>query len=432
MRHTRTLLLTFSFAVAATAGFPACVGDSTTTPTDSGTDVTTGNDGSQNVDTGTDAPTTSDANNDAAPPPCGYAGEDCCKAPLAPCGDGLTCSTGSPAKCMVSEAWAVGSYSVVMQGQTYPNTVFVTAHYDGTTWTLGKTIKSIAFDLNSYDPIDIYENTNEVRVITDEANIGHEYWWNGVSWAECTPQNSCDGPTQTTDVWAITSTTNNGSVDYWLAGTGVMYRCPSTSTCAKVTGVPGNIGQGKFAGETSQNLWYSSVDHVYHFDGTTWTSTSIADAEGLYDVSSTDMWMGYKQLRHWDGNAWNGPYLIGGSQTPGLIWSIGGAATDDVFAVGYDPNTSGSFAGHWDGTTWKLTTLPTGITGAQKVYAPSRIEAFTVGGATPSDNKGLIAHWNGTAWSAMTPPTVSVTGEKAPGGVAWLAVTGRAQPRRTP
>ena len=427
--------LFFSTLATVLLSLVGCVGDSTPLgPNDSSTnDATTVPDGG-GADAPTEAaPTDASAEADAAPPPCGMAGEDCCQAPLAPCGDGLTCSTSNPQKCMVSEAWALGSYSVSVQGQGYPETVLVTAHYDGASWTLGKVIKAFTFDFNSYYPVDIYENGNQVRAITNEADVGHEYWWNGVSWAECTPGNSCDGPTQTNNVWAITSTTNNGSVDYWLAGTGVMYRCPSTSLCTKLTTVPGNIGQGTFAGETSQDLWYSSVDHVYHFDGTTWASTSIADAEGMYDVTSKDIWMGYQQIRHWDGTSWTGPYLIGGSQTPGLIWSMGGASASDVFAVGYDPNNShASFAGHWDGSAWKATTMPAGMTSSQKVYAPSSIEAFVVGGASPADNKGVIAHWNGTAWSAMTPPTVTYTGETSPGGVVWMSVTGRARPRRTP
>jgi hypothetical protein len=428
----RLLLIGLCSSFGALVSLGGCVSDSPVGPNDSATnDSPTTQDGSPNDVVQPDVIGDGSGDVDAAPPPCGEAGEDCCKAPFAPCTDGLACSTSSPQKCMVSEAWALGSYSTILTGQMYPSTAIVTAHYDGSTWTLGKTVAVFNFDFNSYYPVDIYENGTQVRVITNQADKGHEYWWNSVSWAECTPGNSCDGPTQTSDVWAITSTDNNGSTDYWLAGTGVMYRCPSTSLCAKVTGVPGSIGEGNFAGEKSQDLWYSSVDHIYHFDGNTWTSTALADTVGLYDVTSTDIWTGYKQLRHWDGNAWQGPYLIGGTQTPGLIWSIGGAATDDVFAVGNDYNSgNAAFAGHWDGTGWKLTTVPP-MTGTQKVYAPSRIEAFMVGGANPGDAKGVFAHWNGTAWSTMTPPSVSVANEKTAGSgtVQWEFVTGRARPR---
>lgn len=81
---------------------------------------------------------------------------------------------------------------------------------------------------------------------------------------------------------------------------------------------------------------------------------------------------------------------------------------------------------------WKLTTLPPGMTHSAKIYAPSRIAAFMVGGSTPSDNKGTIAHWNGSAWSTMAAPTVSVTNEKSAGTTTWMFVTGRARPRRAP
>jgi hypothetical protein len=405
---------------------PACVGDSSITNPDGSTDSSLG-DVSLDVPT-TDAAADVAAEAEAGPPPCGAPGETCCQTPLAPCNDGLTCNGGN--KCAVSEAWAVGEYS-------YQNTssaliiAFVVAHYDGSTWTLGTPIKSNTFDFNSYDPVDIYEQGTDVRVISNEADVGHEYWWSGVSWQTCASFSACTGPTMSSYVWAITSVSNSGSVDYWVAGSSLMSRCASTSSsCASTaTGITGSVGQGTFAGSLATDLWYAQYGQVLHYDGTQWTTAAVTEAFTIGGASTSDLWTGYHKLQHWDGKAWSSAYLIAGSPAPGNILSIGASSSTDVHAVGNDgTQTAGSFAAHWDGTGWKLETLPS-MAHSQKVWAPSPIDAFMVGSAATSNNTGVIAHWDGTKWSAMTSPPVSYPDEKAPGGLTWISVTGQARPR---
>lgn len=397
-----------------------CVGDSSVVPTpDASSDVTV-------TDTSVDAPA-NDAGTEAeaGPPPCGAPGETCCGAPFAPCADGLSCTNN---KCMISDAWAVGTY-ITVTSQDFV-TEIVTAHYDGTAWTLGKPVK-VDTGLASYEPIDIYQRDTDVRVIANENDIGSMYWWNGVSWAICQTGNSCVGPNpSSTSLWALTSVTNNGSVDYWVAGTNLMDRCANgASSCASLsTGISGSWGTGNFAGQTSQDLWYSVFDHVLHFTGTTWSAMTVADARTINDVGTNDLWIGDQQLRHYDGNAWSNAYLVDSAKTPGLIFSISGAASNDVFAVG-NSNSSASFAAHWDGSGWKMTTLPA-IANVQKVWAPSRIEAFTVGAQSASSNTGVIAKWDGTKWATMASPTVTYPGETQTGTLNWVSVTGRARARR--
>ena len=111
-------------------GLVACVGDDSVGPQDGGNDSST--------EAGADAlPTeaSSDVGVDAPPPTCGAPGEACCKAPIAPCNDGLTCSTDTNPKCMVSDVYAVGEYQTVTPGPNFI-TVYPVAHYDGSTWTL--------------------------------------------------------------------------------------------------------------------------------------------------------------------------------------------------------------------------------------------------------------------------------------------------------
>lgn len=377
-----------------------------------------------------DAPVDAVAEAEAGPPPCGYPGEDCCAAPLAPCNDGLTCSTSSPKKCLVSEAWAVGDYSTVTPGPTLVHQI-VTAHYDGSSWTLTAPAFTATGFGASYNAIDVYEHGTDVRVLTNQANVGHMYRFSGGGWLACGTGQNCVGPDLTSYVWAVTSVDNGGSNDYWVAGSSTMYRCASgDNSCMSVTnGIAGSWGQGAFAGDTAQDLWYSAFDHVLHFDGTSWSSTTVADAFTIGQVAPDDLWIGDKQLRHFDGKTWSSAYLIDNSQAPGDIWSIGGTGPNDVHAVGNDgTQTGGSFAAHWDGTGWHMKALPA-MTHVQKVWAPSPTEAFVVGAATSGGAAGVIARWDGTSWKEMPSPTVTYSGETSPGSLVWVSVTGEARPR---
>jgi len=404
----------------------ACVGDDSVTPgqdsggTDSGA-IETGADAS-----GSDA-SVNDVAVDAPPPPCGAAGESCCKAPIAPCGDGLTCSTDTTPKCMVNDVYALGIYQTVTPG---PNliTTYPVAHYDGVAWTLMPPAKSVSSGFTPYDPIELLDVGTAPYVLSNENDVGFEYRWNGVSWQQCKLGNSCVGPTMNTYVWGMTAVSNSGATDIWLAGTNTMFRCANgASSCVSVTnGINGTWGEGTFGGTTSQDIWYSQYDHVLHYDGTQWSSMAVADAFSIAVLAPNDAWVGAKQFRHWDGKTWSSAYLASGQQLPANITHMQGSGSNDVHAVGRD-NTNASFAAHWDGTAWKSTTLPSGMLNARRVYAPSPIEAFTVGGK--GSNKGVIAKWNGTAWGEMPSPTVTYSGEMQAGTLTWVAVSGQVPPR---
>jgi len=405
----------------------ACVGDDAIVPQQDG-----GSDAGTTTDTGTDtssidAAQAGDVAVDAPPPPCGAPGESCCKAPIAPCGDGLTCSTDQAPKCMVSDVYALGIYQTVTPG---PNliTTYPVARYDGSTWTLMTPAKSVSSGFTPYDPVEILDVGTAPYVLSNENDVGFEYRWNGVSWQQCKLGNSCVGPTMNNFVWTMTAVSNSGATDIWLAGSNTMFRCASgASSCVSVTnGISGTWGEGTFGGTTSQDIWYSQYDHVLHYDGTQWSSMAVADAFSIAVLAPDDAWVGAKQFRHWDGKAWSSAYLAGGQQLPANITHMQGSGSSDVHAVGRD-GSNASFAAHWDGTAWKQTTLPSGMLGARRVYAPSPIEAFTVGGK--GSNKGVIAKWNGTAWSEMPSPTVTYSGETQAGTLTWVAISGQARPR---
>ncbi len=381
------------------------------------------------TDAGADASPPVDAAKDgdaaeAGPPLCGAPGESCCDAPLAPCAEGLGCFNK---KCRVNDAWALGEYHAVTS--TALVTVIVAAHYDGATWTRSLDVLTDT-GLTPYRLIDLHVTTSgTIRALVTKQNVGKMMNWNGVAWLECKLGNACLGPSGE-DLQAMTAVTNGG-VEFWLSAVNKMFRCQQSTCTQESTGIPGTWGSGAFAGTTSQDLWYSQFDHVLHFDGAKWGSTAVADAYTIGEFAVNDLWIGTKQLRHWDGKAWSTPYLADGAQLPGTTFSIAGSATNDGWAVGMDTTSAApSFAAHWDGAAWTKKALPTGSAHVQRVYAPSPIDAFVVGDKTPPDAIGLIAHWDGTSWVETPGPKVTYTGETQPGALRWFFVAGRARPRR--
>ena len=419
MRHLLLLVGLLPLAAAS------CVGDTPVTPTP-------GNDAST-PDTSTDAVVTPDSASDsnveaeaeAGPPPCGAPGETCCLTPLAPCGDGLTCSTG-PKKCMVNDAWVVGEYG------TFTNTIvqeIPSAHYDGATWTKQPDVALDVGVLTSYHAIDAYESPSaQVRAITSKQNVSQEWNFNGVVWQECKLGNSCVGPSGK-ELYSVISVTNSGSEEFWLSGLNLMYRCASGACTQAMTGLPGTFGQGTLAGTTAQDIWYSGLSSVYRYDGSKWTTTALADAYSIGQQATNDVWVANQQFRHWDGKNWTGPFLADGALTPGFVHSISGSGPKDIHACGSD-NSGGSFIAHYDGVTWTKKTLPAGVANLRRVWAPSPIEAFAVGSKATLGHTAVILHWDGVAWTEMPSPNITYSGEASgQGGLAWYAVTGRARPR---
>jgi hypothetical protein len=132
------------------------------------------------------------------------------------------------------------------------------------------------------------------------------------------------------------------------------------------------------------------------------------------------VWVGDTTLQHWDGTKWSDELVIDGAPAPGIITSISGSSSTDVWAVGYNGSDGAhpAFSAHWDGLTWSLKPLPAGTAEAPSVYAPSPIEAF-IASATG------VYRWNGTDWQKMTLPIVDA-GSGAP---SWSYIAGAAKPR---
>lgn len=433
-RFSFVLVPVAALGLLAVGAVAACVGDDPTNKVSSeseagspsgGVDGGPMGTGDEGGSSGSDGGNPSgDGAVDAAPPPCGYPGEACCAAPVKPCNDGAACSTGATKVCRVTSAWAVGTFGVTIGGNPFPVARTASMQYDGSTWTIGPNVPT------DWVPNAISQGgAASVRVVSFHNNDlgGKVFGLAGPAWHECTANKACVAPLTSggklVDFYAVT----NVDGEYWLGGVNKIYRCASGDTkCSEsTTGLSGQSWAfGNFAGTSASDLWYSAIDRAFHYDGATWTVHPNLKAYSIYQVRKSDTWVGTSTFQHWNGTAWSAEMNVGANPAPGSVYSIGGATTDDLLAVGVD-NARAAFSAHWDGKGWSLVSLPAGATGVQSLWAPSVSEAFAVG-----DNAGVYK-WDGKAWSAMpSPAPVADSGETlVAGSLRWVAVNGFARPR---
>lgn len=432
--------LAVPFTALGLCAFVACVGDDASTSVndpanDGGTNgdgSSSGNDGSSSGDSSTIGDGATVGDGEAGVPGCGYPGEACCAAPSLPCRAGTSCSTGTK-KCLVNDVWAVGQYTVLTSAGGFDDRA-ITAHYDGTAWTIGPKIPT------NWNPAKIYQTgPSAVRVVSRANNDrGGKmfYQFSPTEFRECTFGSVCPVPLlsagKLVDFYDITNVDN----EFWLAGVNQIYRCATgAGSCASTTtGISGTWAFGNFAGTTSTDLWYSAIDRAFHYNGTAWTVHPNLQAYAIYQVRKDDTWVGTKTLQHWNGTAWSAEMTVDGAPLPGNIYSIGGSATDDLWAVGNNGNDA-SFAAHWNGTAWTNVPLPATAKWIESLYAPSKTEAFIVGlERHPTDSsldKQGIFHWDGATWKLVPSPAPTLAAGETQflSNLRWTSVHGLARPR---
>ncbi len=417
----RFSLVAATLTLASLALVAACVGDDPYVTVANGTDAAgTGDgpvsntDGAGSGDSSTADGATGDGGGDAGPV-CGYPGEDCCAAPSLPCNAGATCSTGTN-KCLVNELAAVGVYLDLTAGVRHVASAF----YDGKAWTKGPDVITET-SFSGYSTTDLISaGPGNFHITLFKSSEGKLFNFYSNQWRKCEPGQACPGPTLPPPAfWSVART----SSDTWIGATNAIYRCiPGTGCTKEVTGLETTTwGTGKLVGKSSQDLWFSALNRAFHFDGTKWTIHDNLKARTIFEVSKNDVWVGDSTLQHWDGVAWSAEQVVSGNVLPGIITSMSGSSSKDVWAVGYNSSNGShpAFAAHYNGAAWSLVTLPATVAEEPNIYAPSPTEAYLA-------CQSGIYKWNGTTFTLMTMPTFNAgTG----GEPAWSYVAGPAKPR---
>lgn len=410
-RASRVFVLTIvaSSSVACTAilGDFSVGGGGDDTPGGDGSTGTDGTIGSDGNVTGDGA--SSDGSADGAAG-CGYPGEACCVAPLAPCNQGTACVSNV---CRANDIWAVGYYLENIFGPP----VGLTLHYDGTSWTRGPDI--LLHGSDTQYPTAVWGTAPDSYVaVTTEGKADEYLGGSPASWRECGSV-ACANPGTSQSLWSIFGFSFD---DYWIGGSNVMYHCSLGGSCVSTTtGLSGTWGQGTFTGTSSNDLWYPQFSRAFHYDGGAWGIVNGLHANAMWEHTPTDIWSADTVIQHFDGSSWQ-TYAFtkpdGGA--PGSIYAMHGTAADDVWAVGQ--GSSESFAGHWDGTSWTYHALPPIVNNYPNgVFAVSKTEAYVIASFSP------IMKWDGTSWTAMTMPVYDAGVGTTTG--SWSGIFGSARPR---
>jgi hypothetical protein len=285
--------------------------------------------------------------------------------------------------------------------------------------------------------------------------------WNGSNWSTTPTQNpSSDewlngvAAVSSTDAWGVgfrnnsTWAANRTLIEHWN-GT-------SWSTVASPNPSAGYDDLWATYAASSRDVWAvgrksaangGQSTLIEHWNGTSWSvvaspnATSYNDLHRVFGSSSTDVWAvgtAYNSpgnvdaplVEHWNGSAWRivpspvlgDSYLRGGWATGSKdAWIVG---EWDSPAPAYTPHV---LVYHWDGTSWRSVTSPTGP--GYELYgvaASGPTDAWIAGVRSSGSNTlTLIEHWNGTGWSVVASPNKSTTTNELtaitmlPTGLVW-------------
>jgi hypothetical protein len=162
---------------------------------------------------------------------------------------------------------------------------------------------------------------------------------------------------------------------------------------------------------------------VLHWDGKNWKRMQLDPInkkpfQGLTAVAATsskDVWVAgtianvdhlSSIIEHWDGKVWKISYL---SPAPtsidplSMIPSMSASARNDVWAILNMPigDNPGASLLHWDGSAWKLFSLPGPHSyWLNGILAESPQSAWVVGSDNET-NHNSTAHWDGKTWQIV-------------------------------
>jgi len=192
------------------------------------------------------------------------------------------------------------------------------------------------------------------------------------------------------------------------------------------------LAGGSWAAQGRAQTSIFSVQHTPNPTSLGNTFTAVAAIGG----NPNDVWaVGFKGQNepfneaqtltaHWNGTAWTvipSPNVSkrGCTFPDSALTAVSGAASDDVWAVGY-ASTCAEFNPlimHWDGLQWSLVPSPRlsnqNNNQLNGVFAVSSDDVYAVGtqaNAANSGNLTLIEHWDGTQWRVQASPNLNRDG----------------------
>ena len=316
-----------------------------------------------------------------------------------------------------TDAWAVGNF---LGPNDDDGQIMLAEHWDGTAWSQVPTPNVMGSDekLNAVSAA----AANDVWAVGTKQMTGFAHTdpltahWDGTSWTIVATPPTTGGSKSILfgvanlgggNAWAVgRSEGNRALAEHWDGSSWTIIPAPTPVAPAGTT----------FSGSTLTAISARSANDI-------WAAGYFTALKGTNSDSFT-------LTMHWNGSAWTivpSPNPATPSPVNGVRQTLNGVAEispTDVWAVGNTVDTvSGSFlpdkpiALHWNGTAWSVATLPNLGSGTlASVTASSSTSVW-------ADGTMGVLHWNGTSW---TPETTPVGPDGAPIMTGVSAVPGSA------
>jgi hypothetical protein len=197
--------------------------------------------------------------------------------------------------------------------------------------------------------------------------------------------------------------------------------CPAASACVSVGSYENDSGtEVSLAQASAGTAWHTVATpnppgaEYTKLYGVSCLAADACTAAGYYLDGSGN---GHPLAEQWNGTSWKIRATPGvtGSNNSGLF-AISCAAADACLAVGATRNIAGTtapLAEAWNGTAWRVLTvpIPSGSTFNEfRSVSCSAATACTAGGVTGagvSPDAPLAERWNGTSWQIQATPAIS-------------------------
>jgi hypothetical protein len=158
---------------------------------------------------------------------------------------------------------------------------------------------------------------------------------------------------------------------------------------------------------------------VEHWDGSRWEvvpTPEVGQSEllAVEAISHNNVWAVGNQtnktlIEHWDGRRWK--VMPNPAAPRGLLRDIAAVSARDIWVVGdYGPSDAyfsrqlRTLVQHWDGTNWRIVSLPIRRGSLESVAAISSRDIWVSGGSI--DRGTILAHRLGTTWRVVQTPRI--------------------------
>ena len=268
-----------------------------------------------------------------------------------------------------NDVWAVGGGGTIM-------------HWNGTAWTSSpSTTTQELLGIWGTSPTNLWAVGRSGTVLG----------WNGTAWSAATVS-------ATTDLRGVWGAAAN---DVWVVGDQVILHWNGTAWSATTVATD----QSAVWGTSSTNVWTVGTTNgsLRRWSGAAWNaSSSSVVGSAIYGTSTNDIWIVNTQLEtfHFNGTAWSSSSIATGGWHIGM-YGITGAANGELLAVGDDGVMYRRTGGAWHLATQGILEL-----------LPERIQFGNLAAASATD---VLA--SGMQYSSSTMPQHGYVMKRTAGGV---------------